>query len=117
MALNNEPITIHGDGNQSRDLTYVSDAVDAFLKVGMSKKTLKKVVNFGTGKHQKIIFLAKKIKQLSKSKSKIIFIPARKAEVERLTCDASLCKKLTGWTPKVDIITGLKKNIEWEQKK
>ena len=78
---------------------------------------VKKVVNFGTGKHQKIIFLAKKIKQLSKSKSKIIFIPARKAEVERLTCDASLCKKLTGWTPKVDIITGLKKNIEWEQKK
>ena len=41
LALNNEPITIHGDGNQSRDLTYVSDAVDAFLKVGISKNYTK----------------------------------------------------------------------------
>ena len=116
LALNNEPITIHGDGNQSRDLTYVSDAVDAFLKVGISKKTIRKVVNFGTGKHQKIIFLAKQIKKLSKSNSKIIHIHKRKAEVKRLTCNASLCTKLTGWKPKIDIMTGLKKNIEWAKK-
>ena len=112
----NSEITVHGDGQQSRDLTYVSDAVDAFLKVGSSSKTNKIVVNFVTGKHHSIIFLAKKIKQLSKSKSKIIFIKKREAEVERLTCDASLCKKLTGWKPKVDIIEGLKKNIDWARK-
>ena len=62
MALSNTDITVHGSGNQSRDLTYVSDAVDAFLKVGASKKTNKIVVNFGTGKHHTIIFLAKAIK-------------------------------------------------------
>ncbi len=116
MALSNTDITVHGSGNQSRDLTYVSDAVDAFLKVGASKKTNKIVVNFGTGKHHTIIFLAKAIKRLSKSNSKIIFINERKAEVQRLTCDATLCKKLTGWKPKVDIIQGLKKNIEWAKK-
>lgn len=116
MALSNTDITVHGTGNQSRDLTYVSDAVDAFLKVGASKKTNKIVVNFGTGKHHTIIFLAKAIKRLSKSNSKIIFINERKAEVQRLTCDATLCKKLTGWKPKVDIIQGLKKNIEWAKK-
>jgi len=116
MALTNKPITIHGSGMQSRDLTYVSDAVDAFLKIGISKKTNQKVINFGTGKHQKIINLAKWIKKLSKSSSKIIHIPERKAEVQRLTCDANLCKKLTGWSAKVDIITGLKKNIEWAKK-
>ena len=116
MALSNTDITVHGSGNQSRDLTYVSDAVDAFLKVGASKKTNKIVVNFGTGKHHTIIFLAKAIKRLSKSNSKIIFINERKAEVQRLTCDATLCKKLTRWKPKVDIIQGLKKNIEWAKK-
>ena len=116
MALTNSDITIHGDGRQSRDLTYVSDAVDAFLNVGASKKTNKIVVNFGTGKHHTIIFLAKAIKRLSKSNSKIIFIKERKAEVQRLTCDATLCKKLTGWKPKVDIIQGLNNNIEWAKK-
>jgi nucleoside-diphosphate-sugar epimerase len=116
LALNNKPLTIHGDGKQSRDLTYVSDAVDAFLKVGISKKTIQKVINFGTGKHQKIIFLAKQIKKLSNSRSKIIHIPERKAEVNRLTCNSNLCKRLTGWHPKIDIITGLKKNIEWAKK-
>jgi nucleoside-diphosphate-sugar epimerase len=116
MALTNKPITIQGHGLQSRDLTYVSDAVDAFLKIGLSKKTNQKVLNFGTGKHHTIIFLAKQIKKLSNSKSKIVYIAKRKAEVQRLTCDPGLCKKLTGWTAKVDIITGLKKNIEWAKK-
>ena len=116
MALSNSDITVHGDGKQSRDLTYVSDAVEAFLKVGSSRKTNQKVINFGTGKHHNIIFLAKTIKLLSKSKSKIIFINERKAEVQRLTCDASLCKKLTGWKPRVNIREGLQKNIEWAKK-
>lgn len=113
MALNNEPITVHGNGKQSRDLTYVSDAVEAFIKIASSKNTLKKVINFGTGRHHTIIFLAKQIKKLCNSKSKIIFIKERDAEVQRLTCNANLCKKLTGWKPRINIIDGLKKNIIW----
>ena len=113
MALFNEDITVHGTGNQSRDLTYVSDAVNAFLLIAASKKTDHKVINFGTGKDHSINFLANKIKILSKSKSKIIYIKNRLAEVDRLTCDSSLCKKLVGWESKVNIIDGLKLNIEW----
>ena len=52
---------------------------------------------------------------ISKSSSKIIHIPERKAEVQRLTCDATLCKKL-GWKHKIDIYEGLKLNIEWAKK-
>ncbi|MDC3000754.1 GDP-mannose 4,6-dehydratase [Candidatus Pelagibacter sp.] len=115
MALNNQDITINGSGKQSRDLTYVSDAVNAFLLVAKSKKCLQKVINFGTGKDYNINFLANKIKEISKSKSKIIHIPERKAEVQRLTCDAKLCKKL-GWKHKIDIYKGLKLNIEWAKK-
>jgi len=115
MAINNENITIHGDGKQSRDLTYVSDAVAAFLLVAEKKQCLQKVINFGTGKDYTVNFLAKEIKKISKSKSKIIYIPKRKAEVQRLTCDAKLCLKL-GWKSKVDIFEGLNLNIEWALK-
>ena len=116
MALSNQDITVHGDGKQSRDLTYVSDAVRAFLQIGSSKKTNQKVINFGTGKHHSVIYLAKKIKELTKSESKIKFIKARKAEVQRLTCNANLCKKLTGWKPKINIVDGLIENIKWAKK-
>ena len=51
---------------------------------------------FGTGKDYNINFLANQIKRISKSNSKIIHIPERKAEVQRLTCDATLSKKLGG---------------------
>ena len=104
------------NGKQSRDLTYVSDAVDAFIAISQSKKANQKVINFGTGKHQTVIFLARQIKKLSNSNSKIVYIPARKSEVQRLTCDPRLCKKLTGWKAKVDIISGLKENIIWAKK-
>ena len=112
MAINNEDITIHGDGKQSRDLTYVSDAVQAFLLVTEKKNCLQKIINFGTGKDYTINFLAKEIKKISNSKSKIVYISKRKAEVQRLTCDAKLCMSL-GWKSKVDIFQGLKLNIKW----
>ncbi len=115
MALKNKDITIHGNGKQSRDLTYVSDAVSAFLLVSEKKQCLQKVINFGTGKDYSINFLANKIKLISNSKSKIVFISKRKAEVQRLTCDAKLCKKL-GWKHLVDIESGLKLNIDWARK-
>ena len=115
MAINNENITIHGDGKQSRDLTYVSDAVEAFLLVAKKKQCLKKVINFGTGKDYTINFLAKEIKKISKSKSKITYIIKRKAEVQRLTCDAKFCMSL-GWKHKININNGLKLNIEWALK-
>ena len=115
QALKNEDITIHGDGKQSRDLTYVSDAVDAFLLVSKSQRCVRKIINFGTGTDFTINFLAREIKRISKSKSKIVHIERRKAEVQRLTCDAKLCKAL-GWRHKVDIKSGLKLNILWAKK-
>ena len=115
MAINNKDITIHGDGKQSRDLTYVSDAVEAFLLVSKNKNCKQKVINFGTGQDYSINFLAKEIKKISKSKSKIVKIEKRKAEVQRLTCNANKCKRL-GRKHKISIREGLKLNIEWAKK-
>lgn len=113
LALHNEPITIYGSGKQTRDFTYVSDTVDAFLVMGSHKKAEGRVVNFGTGEDVSINTLAQQIKQISKSNSEIVHVERRVAEVDRLCCDYSLAKDLFGWSPKVSLENGLRQNIEW----
>jgi nucleoside-diphosphate-sugar epimerase len=113
LALKGEPLTIHGDGKQTRDFTYVDDMIEAFLIMGSHPKAVGRAVNFGTGKDITINYIAKKIKELSGSSSKIVHAGDRIAQVRRLNCDYSLAKKLFGWRPKVDIDEGLRRNIEW----
>ncbi|MBF0215748.1 MAG: GDP-mannose 4,6-dehydratase [Candidatus Omnitrophica bacterium] len=113
LALGNKPITVHGNGNQSRDFTYVDDMVDAFLLMGIHKDAVGRSVNFGTGEAITINYIAEKIKELCRSKSKIVHTKDRLAQVPKLLCDYSLAKKLFGWEPKVFIDEGLRRNIEW----
>lgn len=113
MALNTEPITVHGTGKQSRDFTYVDDMVDAFLIMGEDKKAIGQAVNFGTGADVSINDIAIKVVRLSSSESKIIHTKERLAEVKKLRCSPAKAKKLFGWRAKVSIDEGLKRNIEW----
>jgi dTDP-glucose 4,6-dehydratase len=117
LALKNKPLTIYGTGEQKRDFTYVDDMIRAFLIMGSDKKAIGEVVNFGTGKDVAINELAKKIVEISGSKSPIVYQKERLAEVERLICNYDKAKKLFGWTPKILIDEGLKRNIEWERVK
>ena len=116
LALHNQPLTIYGSGEQTRDFMYVSDTVRGFLVMGSHEKAVGKTVNFGTGKDVSINALANFIKQISKSKSEIVHVKRRIAEVDRLCCDNSLAKSLFGWEPEVDIERGLRLNIEWAKK-
>ena len=113
MALKNKPLTVHGTGRQSRDFTYVDDMVDAFMIMGQHKDAVGKSVNFGTGEAITVNYIAKAIKKISGSKSEIIHIKDRKAQVPKLLCNYSLAKKLFRWKPKVFIDEGLRRNIEW----
>ncbi len=113
LALQNKPLTIYGDGKQTRDLVYVDDMVDAFIIMGQHKNAPGEVVNFGTGKETSILELARKIISISKSKSEIIFQEERPAEVYRLVFDCAKANKLFGWSPKIGVDEGLKRNIEW----
>ena len=113
MALKNKKLTVHGTGRQSRDFTYVDDMVDAFMIMGRHKDAVGKAVNFGTGEAITVNYIAKKIKELSGSKSQIIHTKDRMAQVPKLLCDYSLAKRTFGWKPKVFIDEGLKKNIAW----
>jgi len=116
LALENKDITIYGDGKQTRDLTYVDDMIDAFLIMGSHQKAVGEAINFGTGKDVAIIDLAKKIVEISKSKSKIVHLPPRLSEVKRLCCNPSKAESLFGWKAKISIEEGLRRNIEYAKK-
>ncbi len=116
MALKNEDITIYGSGTQSRDFTYVDDMIRAFLVVGEHKKAIGEAVNFGTGKDVTINEIAKQIVRLSGTKSKIVHVKKRLAEVKKLCCNASKAYRLFKWRATVSVEEGLRKNVEWAQK-
>jgi len=116
QALRNLPLTINGDGHQTRDLTYISDMIKGFLLMGSEKSAIGKAVNFGTGKDTQIFQLARLIVELCKSKSTIKFGPPRTSEVRRLLCDYSKAKKLFDWEPKINLDEGLEMNIEYERR-
>ena len=113
MALNNQDITIHGSGKQTRDFNYVSDTVAGFLLMGRNKKAIGHAVNFGSGVDISINELAEKIIEQTGSSSKIINTEDRPGQVMRLCCDNTKAKEMFGWEPKVSIDEGIKRNIEW----
>ena len=113
LALEGKPLTVHGNGLQSRDFTYVEDMVDAFLIMGSHAAAVGQSVNFGTGRDVSIKKTAELVKKYSNSHSPIMHIPHRTSEVQRLICDNRLAKKLFRWKPRFSFEEGLKKNIEW----
>lgn len=78
LALKNEPITIYGDGQQTRTFTYIDDTIDTIVKIFTNKLMVNDVVNIGSDKLFTILELAKKIISISGSKSEIQFLPPLK---------------------------------------
>lgn len=113
LALRHQPITIYGSGHQSRDFTYVDDMIEAFMIMGQDRRAVGRVVNFGTGRDVSINKVAELIVKLSGSRSKIIHVKKRLAEVQKLRCDASLARRFFGWKACVSIEEGLRRNVEW----
>jgi dTDP-glucose 4,6-dehydratase len=114
QALNNKDLTVYGDGTQTRDYTFVTDAVEAYILLATKPKIEGKVMNFGNGSEIKIKDLASLIITLCNSKSKLKFSKKlRSGETPRLLCSPALAKKVTAWKPKIDMKTGLSKTIEY----
>ena len=116
LALEGKPLTVHGDGLQTRDFTYVRDMVDAFLLMGSHPKALGRTVNFGTGRDVTIKRTAELVQRMTGSSSKIVHVPHRTSEVNRLVCGNALARKLFGWRPRYRFERGLEENIEWARK-
>jgi len=112
QAIRNEPITVFGDGSQTRSVCYVSDLVDGIYKLLLSDYA--EPVNIGNPDEVTMLELAKEIKaMIPESKSEIVFMPLPQDDPQVRQPDITLAKKLLGWTPKVDRKTGLQKTIEY----
>ncbi|MEA3475254.1 MAG: GDP-mannose 4,6-dehydratase [Candidatus Cloacimonadota bacterium] len=122
QALLGHPITVYGDGKQSRCFTYVGDIVNALVKLMNEEKCVGEVYNIGSDKEITIMDLAKKVKKLTNSLSKIKFIPYNEAyeegfeDMRRRVPDISKAKKDIGFEPKVPLDDILKEIIEYYKK-
>jgi UDP-glucose 4-epimerase len=104
LRKENKPLTIYGDGKQTRDFIYVDDVVNANILAMKSKKVGSgEVINICSGKNYSINYIAKLIG------GKKIYLPARKGEMKHTLGDNSLAKKLLGWKPKISFEEGIKK--------
>jgi UDP-glucuronate decarboxylase len=113
QALKNEPITIHGNGTQTRSFCYISDTVNALIRMLPSKRLKGEVVNIGSPNEITILDLAKMVKKLTESKSPFVFLPPRPDDPKRRCPEISKAKQLLGWMPKISLKDGLRRTIKW----
>ncbi|MBI1858699.1 MAG: SDR family oxidoreductase [Candidatus Melainabacteria bacterium] len=111
QAIANKPITVYGDGTQTRSFQYISDLVEGILKLMESSYHLP--VNIGNPHEFTVMELAKIVKRLTNSESEIIFKPLPEADPKCRRPDISVAKNILKWEPKVELQEGLKKTVEY----
>ncbi|OOV17692.1 UDP-glucuronic acid decarboxylase family protein [Flavobacterium sp. LM4] len=113
QALQNQDITVYGQGNQTRSFQYVDDLVEGMIRLMNSKDSFTGPVNVGNPNEFTILELAEKIIQLTDSKSKIIYKPLPSDDPMQRQPDISLAKKELDWSPKINLDEGLIKTIDY----
>ncbi len=111
QALKGKPITVYGDGTQTRSFCYISDLVEGIYKLLF--KDIPEPINLGNPEEMKIIDFAYLIKKLTKSKSEIIFKPLPDDDPKQRKPDIEKARKLLGWKPKVSLEEGLRLTINY----
>ncbi len=111
QALANQPLTIHGDGKQTRSFCYVSDQVDGLLRLAASD--VPDPVNIGNPIEVSILEIAREVVELTGSRSEIIQVERPRDDPQVRRPDITRARTLLGWEPKVERREGLAKTIEW----
>ena len=111
QALTKKPLTVYGDGSQTRSFCYVSDMVEGIYKLMLSNET--EPVNIGNPEEMSIIDFAKKINELTGSESEIVFEDLPIDDPKTRQPDITKAKSVLGWEPKVGLDEGLKKTLDW----
>jgi len=117
QALTNQPITVYGDGKQTRSFCYITDTVTSLLLLISASNVKGEVVNVGNAQEVTILELAQNIKAVTKSKSPITFHPLPKDDPKRRAPDTTKLERLVGWKPNVSFEEGLKRTIGWFSQK
>jgi len=111
QALTGEPITVYGDGSQTRSFMYVSDLVDGIWR--LMHAPAHDPVNIGNPHEMTLLELAKRIIRLTASASSIVFMPLPIDDPRVRQPDITRAQTLLGWEPRVDVDEGLRKTIDW----
>jgi UDP-glucuronate decarboxylase len=113
QALRNKPITIYGQGSQTRSFCYVDDLIEGFIRLMSSPDSFTGPVNLGNPGEFTILELAEKVKEQTGSKSELVFKPLPQDDPIMRKPDISLAKEVLGWEPKVPLDEGLRKTIDY----
>ncbi len=111
QALTGKPLTIYGEGKQTRSFQYVSDLVEGIVR--LMGVTHHEPVNLGNPQEKTVLELAELVKQLTGCKSEIVFKALPVDDPKRRLPDITKAKTLLNWTPDKDIIEGLNATIAW----
>lgn len=116
QALQNRDITIYGDGRQTRSFCYVDDLIKGILMLMDSEDSITGPVNLGNPGEFSMLELAEKVLALTKSSSKLVFMPLPGDDPKFRKPDITLAQTLLGWKPEINLDEGLKKAIEFFKK-
>ena len=114
QALRGEPLTVYGDGNQTRSFCYVSDEIDGFVRLSKSDEHLP--VNLGNPNEFTILECAQMVLKVTGSKSQIRHEPLPQDDPKQRCPDITKARQLLQWEPKVDLETGLRKSLDYFRK-
>ncbi len=113
QALKGDPITIYGDGSQTRSFCYVDDLTEAFIRFMDSPDDFTGPVNMGNPGEFSILELAEKVISLTGSRSEIVFRPLPSDDPKQRQPDIRLAREKLGWEPKIPLEEGLKHTIAY----
>lgn len=113
QAMRNQPITVYGDGTQTRSFCYVSDMVDGLMRLMFGEGLTGEVINLGNPNEITVLQLAQTVKRLMHARSEIVFGPLPQNDPTRRRPDITKARKLLNWQPQTGLEEGLTKTIEY----
>lgn len=113
QALKNSPITVYGDGSQTRSACFIDDMIKGLISLGETKDLNGQIINIGNPDERKIIDVARLIKKLIGSKSKIEFLPIGEDDPKKRCPNIDKAKKMLKWKPNIELEKGLKLTINY----
>ncbi|MCL5746902.1 MAG: SDR family oxidoreductase [Patescibacteria group bacterium] len=113
QAISKQPLTVYGNGQQTRSFCFVDDMVDGLILAMFSDKTKGEVLNLGNPDERKILEFASLIKKLTGSSSEIVFEDLPTDDPKERKPDIAKAEELIGWQPKVSIEQGLEKTVQY----
>lgn len=115
-VLNGEPITIYGDGEQSRDFVHIQDVVDAWMDALDNEATYGQVFNIGTGTRRSInelVDVTLAAFDRSRATYPVRYAPVRPGDQRHMAADITKASRILGWQPKVEFAEGMERTVRW----